>query len=114
MSDESIKKNIFLGKNMKDKIDCECGGKYILYNHSKHFKTDMHQKFINQSNDINIYKLKCKCDGIYNITAFNNHMKTKQHLKYMRQFFKNDSYFNEYKYLLNPNIEKDYNFLLKL
>ena len=31
------------------KFECECGGSYTHKNRSKHFKTDKHQKFINEN-----------------------------------------------------------------
>jgi len=32
----------------KEKFTCECGGKYIYYNKSHHFKSKKHLKFVNQ------------------------------------------------------------------
>ena len=35
-------------EKINEKFTCECGGKYIYYNKSRHFKTKKHLKFVNQ------------------------------------------------------------------
>jgi hypothetical protein len=35
-------------KKLKEKFTCACGGKYIYYHKSQHFKTKKHLKFVNQ------------------------------------------------------------------
>jgi hypothetical protein len=35
-------------EKINEKFTCECGGKYIYYNKSRHFKTKKHLKFVTQ------------------------------------------------------------------
>ena len=39
------------GKKIKEKVECECGGCYIMCHKSRHFKSKRHQNFINQQNN---------------------------------------------------------------
>jgi len=97
--------------DMSEKKICECGGKYALYNYSKHLKTDKHQKYITGNNSINKFAFFCKCGGRYMELNKQHHYKTKMHTDYMQSFFKNDEdYQNEYH--LDPNDEKQYYYLI--
>jgi hypothetical protein len=37
-----------INEQRNKKVNCECGGKYIYYNKSHHFKSKKHLKFVNQ------------------------------------------------------------------
>ena len=79
------------------KKECECGGRYFMYNKSKHIKSDKHQKFITGI-DFNEFKVNCACGGKYTVAYVSNHKKTKRHIEYMHKNY-------PLNVLINPNDE---------
>ena len=88
---ENKEKTVIRDRNYK--VNCECGGCYLMQNKNKHFKSNKHQHFIKPDED-NEHKVYCACGGMYTTSDMVHHNNTKRHIKYMKINFPNNEEIN--------------------
>ena len=69
--------------HVHDKIECECGGKYVKMHTSTHAKTKRHMDFVTKGTLKKTNSISCECGGTYTVYNKNPHLKTKKHLAYL-------------------------------
>lgn len=73
-------------EKISEKFNCECSGKYTYSQKTTHFKSKIHQDFLNNgiviTQNIN-ESFKCDCGGKYTKQKKSSHFKTKLHQTYI-------------------------------
>lgn len=84
-----MKENYIKNKDKnQEKINCECGGKYIFQHKSRHQKSQIHLHFLNNTKPVAkkaTDKIKCICGSEYSRTNKNKHVKTIKHLEFIEK-----------------------------